>query len=675
MDQQKQEKLIQKIVESEIDKVKRESQQLLQAIQVESEERLRETLNVFQKKELAMQDAFNKAILRAEAYGKRKAEQKLKGEMEALIERVRIAEKELLKEKEVFAEKEQDWKKERFEWQVYVERALLSENGYKKNFRKVLRKIKLEFRYSLNEAKSDLMDKAKDIATKQLRKKLYADVRKDIINSQLKQGQETLVQVYDGTLWEPLYKQMLLKIRLLRELGRIGSPLRGDKNYDRCNDTFQFSRKNRFFKLNHVENIREANKKLPLWVIEHHNKQHQPCLSASKSSVKYQETDSLISDVTPPLSPASPHVVNDNKIANISFQNDAVHSNNDDNSFQCSNTTTNHGDNHETKANDNNDTPFYDDNISLIWPSGAIKICNDNIEKKETHGFSKNVNKVDSDKKNILFDRTNLNRNNQPNNGNNKSLLEAMKPITLPQNPFTILASTDSRSHESDLLPNRDPPFNTKNIDSNDDVYETNQYQQYNGNSAYSDSKNCDNNDDIIEFNDRNEESISSDGFLRSDSIALLWRKELEQEIQFKQTLPYFFRQVSSKDISVELFKKLVQFWDLAGLPYFARLKASQRLISHDLQSEQSKTIMKTMCKKLMKFIEERKRELLAIRKREDMKSKIELSAGDNIDRMLLEKYDKLNVVLERVILRWEETNQQRFLYRGLPYIKILKID
>ena len=39
MDQQKQEKLIQKIVESEIDKVKRESQQLLQAIQVESEER------------------------------------------------------------------------------------------------------------------------------------------------------------------------------------------------------------------------------------------------------------------------------------------------------------------------------------------------------------------------------------------------------------------------------------------------------------------------------------------------------------------------------------------------------------------------------------------------------------------------------------------------------------
>jgi hypothetical protein len=675
MDHQKQEKLIQKIVENEIDKVKRESQQLLQAIQVESEERLRETLNVFQKKELAMQDAFNKAILRAEAYGKRKAEQKLKGEMEALIERVTIAEKELLKEKEVLSEKEQEWKKERFEWQVYVERALLSENGYKKNFRKVLRKIKLEFRYSLNEAKSDLMDKAKDIASKQLRKKLYTDVRKDIIKSQLKQGQETLIQVYDGTLWEPLYKQMLLKIRLLRELDRIGSHLQGDKNYDRCNDAFQFSRENRFFKLNHVENIREANKKLPLWVIEHHNKQHQLYPSASKSSVKYQETDSLISDVTPPLSPLSPHVVNDNKIADISFQNDVAHSNNDYNSFQCSNTITNYCDNHETKPNDNNNAPFCDDNVSLIWPSGTIKICNDNIEEKDALGFSKNVNKFDSDKKNILFDRTNLNRNNESNNGNNKSLLEAMKPIKLPQNPFTLLVSTESRSHESDLLPNRDPPFNVKNIDSNDNVYETNQYQQNNGKSPYTDSNNYDNNNDIIEFNDPNEESVSSDGFLRSDSIALLWRKELEQEIQFKQTLPHFFRQMSSKNISVELFKKLVQFWDLAGLPYFARLKTSERLINLDLENKQTKTIIKTMCKKLMKFVEERKRELLAIKKREDMKNKIELSAGDNIDHLLSEKYDKLNVVLERVILRWEETNEQRFLYRGLPYIKILKID
>ena len=78
MDQQKQEQLIQKIVENEITKVKQETQQLLEAIQVESEERLREKLSIFQKKELAMQDAFNKAISRAEAYGKRKAMEALK---------------------------------------------------------------------------------------------------------------------------------------------------------------------------------------------------------------------------------------------------------------------------------------------------------------------------------------------------------------------------------------------------------------------------------------------------------------------------------------------------------------------------------------------------------------------------------------------------------------------
>ena len=39
-----------------------------------------------------MQDAFDKAISRAEAYGKRKAEQDLQQEMEALIEKIRIAE-------------------------------------------------------------------------------------------------------------------------------------------------------------------------------------------------------------------------------------------------------------------------------------------------------------------------------------------------------------------------------------------------------------------------------------------------------------------------------------------------------------------------------------------------------------------------------------------------------
>ena len=75
-----------------------------------------------------------------------------------------------------------------------------------------------------------------------------------------------------------------------------------------------------------------------------------------------------------------------------------------------------------------------------------------------------------------------------------------------------------------------------------------------------------------------------------------------------------------------------------------------------------------------MKFIDERKRELLAIRKREDMKNKIESQTDVEIENSLLEKYRKLNAVLERVIIRWEEENDQQFLFRGLPYIKILKM-
>ena len=62
------------------------------------------------------------------------------------------------------------------------------------------------------------MDKAKSIDTKHLEKKLYADVRKEIIKSQLKHGQQTLVKVHDGTIWAPLQQQMFLKTRLLNEL-------------------------------------------------------------------------------------------------------------------------------------------------------------------------------------------------------------------------------------------------------------------------------------------------------------------------------------------------------------------------------------------------------------------------------------------------------------------------
>ena len=56
------------------------------------------------------------------------------------------------------------------------------------------------------------------------------------------------------------------------------------------------------------------------------------------------------------------------------------------------------------------------------------------------------------------------------------------------------------------------------------------------------------------------------------------------------------------------------------------------------------------------------------------MKNKIESQTDVEIENSLLEKYRKLNAVLERVIIRWEEENDQQFLFRGLPYNKILKM-
>lgn len=691
MDQQKQEQLIQKIVENEITKVKQETQQLLEAIQVESEERLREKLSIFQKKELAMQDAFNKAISRAEAYGKRKAMEALKGEMEALVERVRVAEEEVWKERQLVKEKEKDWAKERFEWQVSVERALLSERGYKRNFKKILRKIKLEFRYSLNEAKSDLMDKAKSIATKNLEKKLYADVRKEIIKSQLKHGQQTLVKVHDGTIWAPLQQQMFLKTRLLNELFNttnadydsgeklsiINDNIRS-RNFDNEDDTSNYFIKSRKLHLKHVENIVELKNSLPPWVINHHNNNNKSHRSSSSnmSPVNCQSNDSLISNVTPPLSPMSPHLVNDNSIQDISF-------NNNNNLTEANNSTDRHPDSIGKNVNNDN-SAYHDDNVSLMWPSNATQIYETNKSNVNFPHFQKKSIGGNVVKKNALFDRTNLNvyDNQQQQNIGNKSILEPMEPIDFPQNPFTIVATTANRSGDFDLLPHRDSSFKIKEDSENegineddkeDNFYQQEQEQQEQQQDVSDTTSNYSNNE--IVMNNDGEVSVSSDGFLRSDSIVFLWRKELEQEIQFKQMLPHFVERIQIRNIPIKLFKKLIQFWDLAGLPYFARIKTSQRLIHSDVSSEQSKNIMKTMCKKLMKFVEERKRELLAIRKREEMKNKIELHEDDEIDRNLVEKYNKLNVVLERVILRWEETNNQQFLFRGLPYIKILKID
>ena len=535
------------------------------------------------------------------------------------------------------------------------------------------------------------MDKAKSIATKNLEKKLYADVRKEIIKSQLKHGQQTLVKVHDGTIWAPLQQQMFLKTRLLNELFNttnadydsgeklsiINDNIRS-RNFDNEDDTSNYFIKSRKLHLKHVENIVELKNSLPPWVINHHNNNNKSHRSSSSnmSPVNCQSNDSLISNVTPPLSPMSPHLVNDNSIQDISF-------NNNNNLTEANNSTDRHPDSIGKNVNNDN-SAYHDDNVSLMWPSNATQIYETNKSNVNFPHFQKKSIGGNVVKKNALFDRTNLNvyDNQQQQNIGNKSILEPMEPIDFPQNPFTIVATTANRSGDFDLLPHRDSSFKIKedsenegiNEDDKEDNFNQQEQEQQEQQQDVSDTTSNYSNNEIVMNND-GEVSVSSDGFLRSDSIVFLWRKELEQEIQFKQMLPHFVERIQIRNIPIKLFKKLIQFWDLAGLPYFARIKTSQRLINSDVSSEQSKNIMKTMCKKLMKFVEERKRELLAIRKREEMKNKIELHEDDEIDRNLVEKYNKLNVVLERVILRWEETNNQQFLFRGLPYIKILKID
>ena len=75
------------------------------------------------------------------------------------------------------------------------------------------------------------------------------------------------------------------------------------------------------------------------------------------------------------------------------------------------------------------------------------------------------------------------------------------------------------------------------------------------------------------------------------------------------------------------------------------------------------------MCEKLLAFIDARKKEVLAIRKREEMKFKL----ADNPS--LEPTFDKLSAILVRVISRWEGANGQQFLYRGIPYIEMLAMD
>ena len=117
--------------------------------------------------------------------------------------------------------------------------------------------------------------------------------------------------------------------------------------------------KSRKLHLKHVENIVELKNSLPPWVINHHNNNNKSHRSSSSnmSPVNCQSNDSLISNVTPPLSPMSPHLVNDNSIQDISF-------NNNNNLTEANNSTDRHPDSIGKNVNNDN-SAYHDENVIL----------------------------------------------------------------------------------------------------------------------------------------------------------------------------------------------------------------------------------------------------------------------------------------------------------------------
>ena len=274
----------------------------------------------------------------------------------------------------------------------------MSERGYKKGFRKFLRKVKLQFRYSLNEAKLDLIDSAKDIAVKKLRGELLTGVRKDVIKSQLKLGQNVLVNFHKGTLWDPIYNQVVMKVRLLNELLNTMSP-----NMKALSENMYAGSRRKLLPLKHVDRCKDTTA-LQSWVIEQQKSSHGHVAPRYSPSV---QNNSLISDVTPPLSPASQHTVDDNDVHIVPYIE----------SEQLSSVTKNSDS--TSKAN-------------------RYKI---GIKPKL-------VNHASEKKRKVLFDRTNL--GSEAGAILHKAILEPVKHIDLPQNPFSI-----NRSYEEDLLPSR----------------------------------------------------------------------------------------------------------------------------------------------------------------------------------------------------------------------------
>ncbi len=609
LQQQQQQHLIKRIIAAEMHKVRREAKDDIEAIRVASEERLRQQLKEFQDRERDLHNTFKKAVDRAEAFGRRQAEKKIQHEMEALVANADAMENKVVKIEGNWRKKEQAWHNERFEMEVVMKR--LEDRSYRqrKQMKKLLRSIKLEFKYSLSEAEAELKDQCRDVVCKTIERELREPVRQQLLESESARIQSMYRNFQDGTYWNLLYRQIASKQRLHNELVGMRAK-RSDFYSPREEIETSFIRT---VGLNHVAS---------------------PVLKPMLKWTAASPAPSIIENV---LSPA---VVDDSSQRNKSSRS----------------------------KNQRSKMSYNAENVEFC-PDQDDEFCYDEkIEKGKLAGGSNPANRslLWPSGKTALHDRTNENILAEKD-----AFMSSLKNIDLPKNPFQTSFVNILKSNHVDIVPKDSHSLvEGEDVPQHDDettisVHSPRSDEEQGGISTHSPSYNDDDDD---------EETVTMiEDSQAQQSASVLWKMELQAEAKFLRESPELLEDIvsdSGDEISSKSLGKLLKLWGVVGIPSNTRLRTLQSIHSAaEIEPEKAKVIVHKMCEKLLAFIDARKKEVLAIRKREEMKFKL----ADNPS--LEPTFDKLSAILVRVISRWEGANGQQFLYRGIPYIEMLAMD
>jgi hypothetical protein len=579
----KQQRLMEKIVAAEMEKVRQEAQDDIEAIKFASEERLRETLQNFQQRERDMQAAFKKAVDRAEMYGHRQAEKKLRGEMEALVEDSRRKDEALKKLEKEWKKKQDSWKTERFELEVCTQRAFLFEKRNRLRMQRILRAIKLEFRYSLSEATAELREKAEEVVFEEVAESMRKSAYQSVVANESSKIRNLLRQFETGKYWNQINSQIVRKSKIHRQLLDIAGSCSGGQTE---NGGVSLCKQ---FGLKHVD--------MPVTTTKmQHSMNNDNIYSGS------EKQDELCFSVLP----------DDRESGNIRVSScDVV----------------------KTKR-------------SLLWPASNRIALSDNTNKLSN---MQSPDMLHSHERFRMAPSLHIEKRSTFD-------LIPVKSIKLPHNPFQKNRKESAGDSEEQVYGAEEKFAKNKCKDI---------LCSYGEEAKTLSNEDSDETITIL----GSESSILDD----KESLQFLWRAELEREQIFNEDVPEILdRILSSSDnlIDEKSIKKLLKLWDVVGIPISARSQMLQNIVdSVKCQPPKARLIVNKMCEKLLLFIQERKKEILAVRKREDMKNHLSHKPSDQ------RKFEKLSNILVRVLARWEEAHKQRFLYRGISYIEILAME